>query len=186
MGEIRRRSLGLRIIFSSVALLAGLGGFYLSRTTGVGSADDASVASLRQLSLPDAAGRPQALTQWEGKARVINFWATWCAPCREEMPILSKLATKYAANNLQIVGIAVDSVSNVRKFSEESKIDYPLLVGGFELIDLTRKLGNKAGALPYTVILDGNGHMVTTHLGAISETQLEKMIRNVISSTAGK
>lgn len=108
---------------------------------------------------------------------VVNFWATWCEPCREEVPALVRVQAKYAANGVQVVGISVDSVDKVRQFANEYRIEYPLVIGSIAVIEVTRRLGNKAAGLPYTVVMDRSGRVVRTHLGAISEAELERAIR---------
>jgi thiol-disulfide isomerase/thioredoxin len=132
---------------------------------------------LGRLRLPDPQGKDQNFEQWRNKVLIVNFWATWCEPCREEVPDLLKIQAKYAAKNVQIVGIAVDSAVKVRQFADEYRIVYPLLVGGMEVMDLARRLGNGAGGLPYTIVLDASGRVVATRLGRISEAQLEAAVR---------
>jgi thiol-disulfide isomerase/thioredoxin len=102
----------------------------------------------------------------------VNFWATWCAPCREEIPELTKIQEKYAANGVQIVGIALDNVLKVREYAKEMRIEYPLLIGFGETLGLARDLGNSAGVLPFTVVLDRTGKLVHAHAGAITEASL--------------
>jgi len=107
---------------------------------------------------------------------VVNFWASWCPPCLEEIPGLVRIHRELAPKGLQIVGIAVDSADNARKSAAQLGVSYPVLVAGMEVIDLTRRLGNRAGALPYTLILDRNGKVVATRLGLISEAELTRII----------
>jgi thiol-disulfide isomerase/thioredoxin len=133
----------------------------------------AATAALTGLTLPDPAGRGQALRQWEGQIVVVNFWATWCEPCREEVPALVRAQAKWGANGVQIVGIGIDSTANIRQFAAEYRINYPLVVAGPEVIEITRRLGNRAGGLPYTVILDRRGALASTHLGALSSAALD-------------
>jgi thiol-disulfide isomerase/thioredoxin len=140
------------------------------------SAVIAAASELKRLQLPDLSGRKQNFSQWEHKILIVNFWATWCEPCREEVPALLRVQAANGSKGVQIVGIAVDSAPKVRQFADEFNIAYPLLIGGVEVIDLARKLGNRAGGLPYTVVVDRSGHVVATHLGRISEAQLERAI----------
>lgn len=112
------------------------------------------------------------MSQWRGKVLVVNFWATWCAPCREEIPALMRVQHKYASNSVQFVGIALDNVSKVRDYAEEMGIDYILLIGGMETLDVTRDLGNRAEVLPFTVVLDRAGKVVYAHAGALTEALL--------------
>ncbi len=140
------------------------------------AAPDVRPKNLRQLSLPDLAGKPQSLTQWRDRVLLVNFWATWCEPCREEVPALVKMQSAFGGKGLQIVGISVDSVDKVVDFSLKFKINYPLLIAGYEVIELLRELGNKVGSLPYTVILGRNGGVITSHLGGLTEAELEKLL----------
>ncbi len=108
---------------------------------------------------------------------MVNFWATWCAPCREEIPDWSTFRPKYGPNGVEIVGIAIDSADKVRDFVKIFGIAYPVLVGGMETIDLMRTLGNKAGGLPLPSSLDRDGRVVAAHLGLMSVEQVEAAIR---------
>lgn len=127
--------------------------------------------------LNDADGKPQAFSQWQGKTLVINFWATWCPPCREEMPSFSRLQTKYAAKGVQFVGIALDTADNVATFSKQYPVSYPLLIADSEGTDLTRQLGNAQMALPYTVVLGAGGAVQLARLGRVSEQELDLLLQ---------
>lgn len=163
------------------AIAAGLAGFGAHRLLRSRSATPAALPKdLRQLSLPDLTGRPQSLTQWRDKVLLVNFWATWCEPCREEVPVLIKMQSTHADKGLQIVGISVDSVDKVIDFSLKFKINYPLLIAGFEVVELLRELGNRGGSLPYTVILDRDGNVQTTHLGGLTERELQKLLSKAL------
>jgi len=159
-------------LFLLVAGLAGAAGYYLNRGSHTSPAADVAVQNLLLAALPDPSGRSQPLTQWRGKVLVVNFWATWCAPCREEIPALIKVQRKYAANGVQLVGIAIDNVAKVRDFADAMGIDYALLIGGLETMSIVRDLGNRAGVLPFTVILDRSGKLAYAHAGALTETSL--------------
>jgi len=145
--------------------------------------DSTVIASLWLLPLQDLEGKSQPLTRWRGKILVVNFWATWCEPCRVEVPALVRVQDKYVANGVQIVGISIDSASKVKEFAKEFKVQYPLVIGSLDAIEITRKLGNKQAALPYTVILDANGLIKARHLGGIAEEQLDETIRPLLSET---
>lgn len=124
----------------------------------------------------DLHGKPHRLRDWQGTALLCNFWATWCAPCREEVPLLVAAKQQGLPERVEIVGIALDHSSNVREFARTYKIGYPLLMADGGTIDLLRGLGNRAGALPYTVALDRRGALVWTHLGAVKEPELRKVL----------
>ena len=131
---------------------------------------------LLAISLPDAEGRDQPLTQWKGKLLVVNFWATWCAPCREEMPMFVKAQAEHGARGLQFVGVAVDEPAKVRQFASEIRMNYPALIGGYGAMELSKTMGNTVMALPYTVAVDRAGRVVLNHLGPMKPAQLEKLL----------
>jgi len=160
----------------AVAICAGLGGYILRHESRNEANRSKAVQTLFALNLPDPTGANQALMQWRGKILVVNFWATWCEPCREEIPGLGRIREKYAGKNLEIVGIAVDSVTKVREYAKEVNIAYPLLIGGLESIELARSLGNAAGGLPFSIVLDPQSGIVFSHLGLIQEQDLDRRI----------
>lgn len=139
----------------------------------------AAIARLFATRLNDSAGQPQAFAQWQGKTLVINFWATWCPPCREEMPAFSRLQSKYAANGVQFVGIALDTAEQVTTFAQQSPVSYPLLIADSAGAELTRQLGNAQMALPYTLLLDAGGEVRFTRLGRVSEQELERLLQKI-------
>jgi len=143
-----------------------------------------AAAALARMALPDLAGKPVTVAAWKGKVLVVNFWATWCTPCRREIPGLISIQGKYAANGLQIVGIAVDQADKVRQYAKEMGINYPILIAGMEGADLARELGNRTGALPFTLVLDRGGRVVDTHLGLITEEELEKLLEPLLADVA--
>lgn len=181
MNRARRNGL-----IAGCALAAAAAGFALRRLGEKGTASTQGVDALLALELVDPDGRLQRMTQWRGKVLVVNFWATWCQPCREEIPALLRIAKKHALGNLQIVGIAVDSADKVKQFAMEFKIDYALMIGGLESIELTRQLGNLSGGLPFTAVLDRNGRLVKTHLGQISEQDLDSLLAPLLLPTSAK
>ena len=107
---------------------------------------------------------------------VVNFWATWCAPCREEIPAFIKVQEKLGPKGLQIVGIAVDQLDKVKPYAAEMQINYPILVGDLEAIDLARQAGNRFGGLPYTVIFDRQGTSIHSQLGGVTQEKLERIV----------
>lgn len=159
-------------VFLTVTILAGAAGFYLNRANLISTASGGAAQRLVSASLPDLNGNIHALSQWHGKVLVVNFWATWCAPCREEIPALMKVQRQYASNGVQIVGIAFDNVGKVQNYAAEMHIDYPLFIGGVESQILAKDLGNSAGVLPFTVVLDRTGKDVYAHVGALTEASL--------------
>jgi thiol-disulfide isomerase/thioredoxin len=139
---------------------------------------DASV--LLALSLPDAAGKEQSIGQWRGKVVVVNFWATWCAPCREEMPEFMRAQTEYGPKGVQFVGIAVDQADKVEKFANELGLNYPTLIGGYGAVELSKTMGNRLAALPFTIIVDRQGHVAHTQLGPMKPDQLRSIVGKLL------
>ena len=135
---------------------------------------------LPEAALLDKGDAPQTLADYRGKVILLNFWATWCAPCREEMPEFMKAQTELGAKGLQFVGIAVDQPDKVREFVQETKLNYPTLIGGFGAMELSKTLGNTMMALPFTVVLDRQGTIVHTQLGILKPDKLASITRQLL------
>ncbi len=142
-----------------------------------------SSGALYSSSFPDLQGREQSLGQWPQDWLLINFWATWCAPCREEMPGLAKIQKKYAPQRLKILGIAADSSLNAANFAQNEKIDYMLLADESRAIAFSKRLGNDAGVLPYSVLVRPGGEVVWAHAGAISESEASALLDKTLPKT---
>ena len=165
------------LILGAVAAAAAVGG-------GIAGAlalqSRSGAAELLSTGFPDLAGRTRRLSEWQGRYLVCNFWATWCAPCREELPLLDAAQQQHPANEVQIVGIAIDTAANIREYLKVVKIRYPTLVGEAAAIGLMRSLGNPAAALPFTVILDPKGSLRKRRLGAYSESGLRAELAELL------
>ena len=175
MGNVSLR--WLMVIGAAVAALGAGVYFGLSRTEAPAAE---AATSLMGLALPDAGGKEQRIDQWRGKVLVVNFWATWCAPCRDEMPEFIKAQTEFGGKGVQFVGIAVDQADKVAQFEQEIGLNYPSLVGGFGAMELSRVLGNKVMALPFTVVLDRKGDIVLTQLGVLKPDKLEAIVKQLL------
>ena len=127
----------------------------------------AALNALFSSHLPDQHGEIQPLEQWRGKTLLINFWASWCPPCREEIPDLARLHRARTANSPQIIGISVDLADKSQTIALAAGADYPLLLGGEAGIDLLRALGNPAMALPYTLVIDPQGKIIFQQAGRL-------------------
>ena len=144
------------------------------------SQQDLSGTPSPDFTLMDVTGQQRNVSEWKGTVLVINFWATWCPPCLEEIPHFIKLQDKYGHQGLQFVGIALEDVEEVLGFANEQGINYPLLVGEQEVIKLAGKFGNRIGGLPYTVILDRKGHISFIKQGPLSISKAEQVITSLL------
>jgi len=135
--------------------------------------------------LPDLDGKPHSVTEWDGKALVVNFWATWCAPCRREIPLLNRIQKEYAPKGVEVVGIAVDFADDVKAYMKASPIGYPVLVGEQAGIDAARDFGVSALAFPFTVFTDSKGRIVTLHLGELHESAARAILGVVMRVDSG-
>ena len=163
-----------------VALAIGAGTAYLRGGGGGDATRDGS--AVLGLVLPDAQGKEQAIAQWRGKVLVVNFWATWCAPCREEMPEFVAAQARDGAKGVQFVGIAVDDPEKVRAFVREIGLNYPALIGGYGAIELSKTLGNDLAALPFTIILDRQGRVAHTQLGPLKSAKLDDVLGRLLQA----
>ena len=171
----RSQALLVGVAAAMIALAAGVYIATKARQTQPALADGI-VAQLFATRLDDSNAQSQAIAQWQGKTLVINFWASWCPPCREEMPEFSRLQSKYAEKGVQFVGIALDTADNVSRFSQQQAVNYPLLIGGALGTELSRQLGNDRLALPYTVVLGPAGDVRLARLGRVSERELDALL----------
>ena len=167
-------------LLALVGALALIAGVAVSRLGN--SADQARAgAALLATALPATSGKLQRLDQWRGQVLVVNFWATWCVPCREEMPQFIREQSESGAKGLQFVGIAVDQADKVQKFATEIGLNYPALIGGLGAMELSRDLGNSLMALPFTVVLDRDGHIAHTQLGLLKPDKLEAVVAPLLA-----
>ena len=171
------------LILGAAGIAAAAAGFLLGpillRSTGGGNAGEGGTAGnlvLRSANFVDLAGRTRGLSEWQGRILLCNFWATWCTPCREEIPMLVAAQRKYAHKGVEIVGIAIDNAAKVREFSTTFSISYPILLAQGEGLELMRRLGNGSGGLPYTVLFDRQGSVVHRKLGALREVELDQIL----------
>jgi thiol-disulfide isomerase/thioredoxin len=168
-----------RLALGAVAaggLAAALGAALNWWRTTPGSAGGGSAEALFAATFPDVEGRPQPLAQWRGKPLLVNFWATWCPPCVEEMPDLQRIRDDYVGKGVEVVGIGIDDAGRIAQFRDRYRISLPLLVAGARGSDLNRALGNSAGALPYTVLVDAQGRIRERHLGQVRPEQLRRWL----------
>ncbi|MBB5015442.1 TlpA disulfide reductase family protein [Rehaibacterium terrae] len=166
----------------AVAVLAGAAGLWAGRWWSLPAEQPvpagvtvAKVGDLRpDLHLPDLDGMPQPLSRWDGRPLLINFWASWCGPCIEEMPLLDAFAAEQGDNGVQVLGIALDSAEAVHAFLEQVPVRYPILLDSPAADDSSVRLGNTRGVLPYSVLIAADGRVRKQKLGVFSAAELRR------------
>jgi thiol-disulfide isomerase/thioredoxin len=149
---------------------------FISSRQLVPEAAQVSADAIFALTLPDLEGRPQPVSQWRGKVLVLNYWASWCPPCVEEMPAFSRLSSHYVAWGVQFVGIGLDEADKMQAFAKATPVSYPLLVAG----SASTTPGLQVKGLPFTVVIGRDGRIETTRLGRLDEAALEPILRRLI------
>lgn len=155
---------------------AGVAGVTSARKMQPAITPDHPVTVFQAMSLPDAAGKPINMSRFAGRPLVVNFWATWCPPCVEEMPELSALHLERKAKGLQMIGIGIDSATKIADFSAKTPVSYPLAVAGLSGSELARAFGNTTGGLPFTVLIDRHGRIAQRIPGRVKIDALRSAI----------
>ena len=190
-----RRAVSIAVA-AVVAVFAGAAVYTsMSAKTATSKAMDATVAppaaplklaaAVPTFTLTDRSGKPRTLQDWQGRSLIVNFWATWCAPCRREIPLLMRLQQDHGGEGFQVIGIAVDFREDVLKYADKMKIDYPLLIGEQDALDAATAFGIDAIGLPFTVFSDRQGRVVTAHVGELTAAEADVILAAVRRLDAG-
>ena len=168
-------------IVVTLALAAAAVGFVSYKATQAPPAADSMAAAqfLPQFQLPDIEGVERAANEWEGRPRVVNFWATWCPPCRREIPLLIELQAQYG-NDLQVIGIAIDDMSEVRDYAADTGFNYPVLVGQQEAVALGNAVLSDWIGLPFTAFVDAAGRIKKVHVGELHRQQAQEFLKEIL------
>ncbi|GAA0719067.1 TlpA disulfide reductase family protein [Dokdonella soli] len=165
-----------------IALAGALGGFLAGGWLHAPSASRADLtakvgALATPFDLPDLAGQTHSLAEWRGKLVLVNFWASWCAPCVEEMPMLDRAQQQLTARGVQVIGIASDNHDATRAFLDRHPVRYPILINDPDHgPDVSMAYGNTRSVLPYSVLIGRDGHILAQRFGNFSENGLEKWL----------
>jgi peroxiredoxin len=189
------------IIMAAVAIMAASGGYFMAmmlspaapqqslaqseiaaEALAANRIEDLVGQTRPDFTLGDVNGDPVSAADFDGQIVLFNFWATWCTPCVEEMPMLSGLQQDFANRGLQVVGIALDDPHKAGNFAAQLGIAYPVLVGTTDAILVGRRFGNRAGMLPYSVLVDSDGIVRWAYLGALDKQELETQIQSLLQN----
>ncbi|MDO8598068.1 MAG: TlpA disulfide reductase family protein [Sulfuricaulis sp.] len=164
------------LVLLAAALAALVAGYFAAVWLRAPATDTASGGMALEFKLPDLAGTPRSLSEWRGQVVVLNFWATWCPPCREEIPLFIDLQKRHGRDGLQFLGVAIDRQEDVVSYVAEIGMNYPTLLGDDNAIEIMRAYGNRTGSLPYSVIIGRDGQVVARKLGAFRGQELESLL----------
>ena len=168
------KDLRIALALAVACALAAGAGFVAWQHYAGGSAQ--AGADAPALVLTDLAGKPHALSEWRGRLLLLNFWATWCAPCMGELPLLVEAQQRYGARGLQVVGPAMDEPDAVRETAKHLGIGYPLMADFSQVDAAMAALGDTQGALPFSVLISADGKIIKTILGGLHKNELEGLI----------
>lgn len=163
-----------------LALTAGAIGFVAYQATQKPSAPDAMAsAALPEFVLPDLQGAERASSEWSGRPRIVNFWATWCPPCRREIPLLIELQAQHG-DALQVIGIAIDDMSEVQDYAADTGFNYPVLVGQQDAVELGNAVLRDWIGLPFTAFVDASGRITHVHVGELHREQASEFLKELL------
>ena len=127
--------------------------------------------------LPDMDGVTRELSEWDGQHRMLNFWATWCAPCRREIPLLKEFQAQHEENGFQVLGIAVDYPEQVASYAEEAQFNYPILIGQQDAMAVAESSGIEFIGMPFTMFVAKDGEYVGAYVGELHQSHLDDVVR---------
>lgn len=164
-----------------LALAAGLAVGLLWSDRDDGGAPSGALTHLLAQKVPDATGQPVDIGHYRGRVIVVNFWATWCPPCVQEMPEISEVNDEFAADGVVVLGLGVDTANRIEAFGRKLTVSYPLFALDAAGLDVLRDFGNESGALPYTLVFDRSGREVARKLGRISKSELRQAVEAALA-----
>ena len=183
-----------KLIIAVLLLAAAASGFFVRQQMLQKDAGSPVAAAVNQadvsaakvdFSLPDLNGDTRHFDEWQGKNRIVNFWATWCAPCRREIPLLKETQAKHGDDGIQVLGIAVDFTEDVLAYAEAAEFNYPVMIGQEDAMAVAESSGVEFIGLPFTMIVTGDGTLAGVHLGEIHPPQVEIIVEQLAALSRG-
>lgn len=171
---MKRRAAGVVAVAALASAVGGGAAWWRATSSGDNAAE--SAADLWTLTFESLDGGPVRMADRRGRPLLLNFWATWCGPCVAEMPLLDQFAKERSAAGWQVLALAIDGADSVRRFVSERSLRLPVAIAGADGVELSRSLGNKLGALPFSVIFDAAGLPLARNLGAVSPALLARWV----------
>lgn len=162
-----------------LAVASAVGGFFLYRGSSPVEPDSATAEMAPAFVLADVDGKQRDSSEWDGRVRLVNFWATWCPPCRREIPLLIDLQNEYGGK-IQVLGIAIDDLDAVQEYAADTGFNYPILVGQQNAIDLANTYLSDFIGLPFTAFVDSTGRIVRVHVGELHRDQAATFISEIL------
>lgn len=189
------------MLYAAVIVVSGAAGLTAGYLTRDGSPEIAEYVPLKEqaeagskdaetkdvdFEMDNMDGTRSKFSDWSGKPRLVNFWATWCAPCRREIPLLKDVQDEQAVEHLQVLGIAVDEMADVISYNEQAQFNYPILVGQEDAMIAAEAFGIGFLALPFTMVMSANDELLNVHIGEIDRDQIDAMLGVLKSHGDGK
>ena len=177
-----------KILAVAVLVVAAAGGYLLQQESAREPVETEQAPPERQIAfaLPDLDGNMRNISEWDGKARLVNFWATWCAPCRREIPLLKEAQAKHGDDRLQVIGVAVDFKEDVVAYAETAGFNYPILIGQEDAMAAAEMSGMDFVGLPMTMLISADGELIKMHMGEILENHIAQIVDVVSRMESGE
>jgi thiol-disulfide isomerase/thioredoxin len=179
--------LQVHLLLAAAGASALLGGYWVAQLLRAPATIPAAAPGFIEISGTDLQGQSRRLSEWRGRVIVLNFWATWCPPCREEIPLFIAMQERHGPQGVQVVGVAIDQLPEVMTYARDVKLNYPTLIADGSIYQVMQAYGNTSTGLPFSVVFDRNGIVRSRKLGAFRGDELEQALAPLIgSSTAEK